>query len=342
MWSKRILECRGVQSIQHPNGFRNLPFTEHKVLPKVQIMVNNFTECEHEPSDATPLKYEQSVRPRRTHYACPECQKRFCVKAILDRHLRIHYATKSYPCPECEKYYTTKKGLLVHLQTHTDHGDFQSSECEKRFNAKGKCAIHRGTPFQQRPFRCTECNKSFTQKRNLIRHQRAHSSVALSQCKNSCSGNGHVTAATPHEGMLVQKSTVTVGGKDHFSHKPKENYRVPSNFVGHQKIYSGAMENLCSECEKTLQQIDHHIRLHRRRKGQRAYKCTACERIFTQNTQHILQERKNIVEGTGKTHTIVVRLLQVSIPNEYFILEHEESREFQIIIDAIQEKLKIK
>ncbi|KAJ1121745.1 hypothetical protein NDU88_000264 [Pleurodeles waltl] len=167
---------------------------------------------------------------------------------------------------------------------------------------------HQKVHSEENSYLCSECGKSYVWKQDLRRHPRTHTG----------------------------RSAVTKGKE---RHQCKRRFSVRSRC----SKQLGESETQCTDCAKTLSLINVHIKRHRGCKGKKPYRCIECENIFAQNTKHITQVRKKQTrQGIGKTHMIIARLLQVSCPNEYFILQQEEDKNIQLLEDAIRDKLSIK
>lgn len=315
------------------------------------------------------IKYHQSSHQNRTEYACSECKRSFLLRANLRKHLRKHMGLKPHPCTECEKTFNLKKELLEHLRTHLVQEPFQCTECEKRFHRRGHLTVHwrmhsGERPFQctecdrsfiqkvhlnrhlrvhsgERPYRCSKCGKTYTRKEYLIRHQRLHAEKSTKTKRKSLRGRqfryptfGHSFTKNnyfiSHQRKHKQKSALTMRGRLYQCDKHKNGIHVQSNFSDLLKAPNQDREDRCTYCKKTMRQINNHMRNHRFWKGVQPHQCTECEKSFAQNIHHLIEEKKHTGEKTRKTHMIIARLLEVSVPNEYFTLHNRNASNFQI------------
>ncbi|XP_069509212.1 zinc finger protein 182-like isoform X2 [Ambystoma mexicanum] len=294
IWSESNQEFVGKKTAQTQHGLSKPAHSNpYPGVPKLSVI--NYAEGGHN------LRYiKQLALSNRAHYECPECKKLFALKANLTRHLRIHTRPRPHKCTDCEKSFSIKKSLMHHLRTHSGERPFQCPECEKRFMTKGCLTVHLRTHSGKRPYHCTECKKTFIQKGHLSRHQSVH----LGQRPYVCSECGK---------SFAQKMQL-------ISHDRVHNSQCDEP----EKTYCEEQRTQCTECKKGLRQLSDHIRHHLKCKGEQLYKCSECENIFAQNTHHISQQRKHAGTRTGKTHMVIARQLEVSIPNEYFILRHGE------------------
>ncbi|XP_078538518.1 uncharacterized protein LOC144823664 isoform X2 [Lissotriton helveticus] len=116
----------------------------------------------------------QNTPPTQTPYSCTQCDKSYCLKTQLIRHMRIHSGVTGYACTACEKSFFTNTLLLKHYRTHTGERPHICTLCNKSFSRKdildGHLRIHSG----DKPYKCTDCERSFPWKSNLNHHRRKH------------------------------------------------------------------------------------------------------------------------------------------------------------------------
>ncbi|XP_057705030.1 zinc finger protein 37-like isoform X4 [Corythoichthys intestinalis] len=106
----------------------------------------------------------------RKPFACSVCEKRFTVKAELDRHARAHTREKPFACPFCDKRFRLNHQLTSHLSIHTGEKPFACSLCNKRFRWNNQITRHMSTHTGEKPFASPFCEKKFTKKGNLDVH----------------------------------------------------------------------------------------------------------------------------------------------------------------------------
>lgn len=348
--AEKVVGCESIVNMSSHSNLRHL-------LPKMNVLIRSNVEF------LKLLKYHQATHPGRTQYVCPVCQKSFCLKTTLTKHLRTHVKFGPSPCPKsenifsikncvrhltrylgdeflqhtkCEKSLSTRRRLISHKANHASHRCFQCTEYEQRVVRKKNVNRLQKTHTDAGSFQCTECEKSFNQKGLLRRHQRVHSEENSYHCNECGKSYAWKQDLRRHQRTHTGKSALTKGERRHQCGRSISTQSPCNDQLGESKT-------LCSDCAKTLSQINVHIKRHRGCKGKKPYRCIECENIFAQNTHHITQERKkHTAEGIGKTHMIIARLLEVSAPNEYFILQQEEDTNIEILEDAIREKLSIK
>lgn len=110
---------------------------------------------------------------------CEQCQKSFCNKAKLQRHMFTHIPKELYTvsCYKCLKRFPSKYHFLVHLKIAHSDTDHTCSDCGKVFKHQTSLRKH----FRQvhcpdddtddtRCFICDICKKSFKYKNSLEAH----------------------------------------------------------------------------------------------------------------------------------------------------------------------------
>lgn len=110
---------------------------------------------------------------------CEKCQKSFCNKAKLQRHLFTHIPKELYTvsCYNCFKRFPSKYHFLVHLRiTHSDL-NHTCSVCGKVYKHQTSLTNHfrrehcsGGKLDNPRRFICDICNKTFKYKNSLEAH----------------------------------------------------------------------------------------------------------------------------------------------------------------------------
>lgn len=118
------------------------------------------------------LIHEQSTRLATNRYLCNICQKEFCLKGDLTRHLNSHNGIKPYECEHCRKTFTLKSNLRQHLTTHQTDKNFSCMLCGKQFGNRRNLNLHMKRHEQARAnFTCTKCGRSFLAKSDHFFHQ---------------------------------------------------------------------------------------------------------------------------------------------------------------------------
>ncbi|XP_035221818.1 zinc finger protein 37-like [Stegodyphus dumicola] len=147
------------------------------------------------------LIHEQSTRLASNRYLCNICQKEFCLKGDLTRHLNSHNGVKPYECEHCNKTFTLKSNLRQHLTTHRVDKSFACPMCSKSFGNRRNLNLHLRRHEQARAnFTCTKCGRSFLAKSDHFFHDCMKDETSTSPLENSrtpVSTNTVINNATP-------------------------------------------------------------------------------------------------------------------------------------------------
>ncbi|XP_078504821.1 uncharacterized protein LOC144763256 [Lissotriton helveticus] len=216
-----------------------------------------------------------------------------------------------YSCAECTKTFSAKTSVTRHRRTHTGERPFQCTECEKKFIQNGDLIRHQRSHSGERPYTCTECDKSFGQRGHLRNHQVIHN-------KNK------------NLGMLnIRQGTTTKEQKKYFCTEQENNIREQIYINDHQKNHTSKKTHLSSECEKALQWKDDVITHCITTSGNLTSSCRQNDESFVQNVNLLVKQKMLGEDRTGKTHTIMVKLIEVTIINDYFVQRIVDSEECQ-------------
>lgn len=132
------------------------------------------------------LIHEQSTRLASNRYLCNICQKEFCLKGDLTRHLNSHNGIKPYECEHCNKTFTLKSNLRQHLTTHQVDKNFACPMCSKSFGNRRNLNLHLRRHEQARAnFTCTKCGRSFLAKSDHFFHECVKNETSSSSTENS-------------------------------------------------------------------------------------------------------------------------------------------------------------
>ncbi|CAH0395446.1 unnamed protein product [Bemisia tabaci] len=161
------------------------------------------------------IRHHEVIEEGRT--ICSECQRRFCSKQALKRHLsstehlqnvrRKGKGSSSqagdpdaddeaveggqYECdrPGCTKAYDTDKKLRKHIRQHEviEEGKTICPKCQRRFSSRANLRRHQEStghfqapspPREPKKFQCPECDRSYDRKSTLKEHLKSHEGKA--------------------------------------------------------------------------------------------------------------------------------------------------------------------
>ncbi|XP_045783799.1 zinc finger protein 91-like [Maniola jurtina] len=90
------------------------------------------------------LKYHMTKHTGQKDFQCDVCEKRFRIKAFLDKHKETHMAMtvrRLYTCAVCDKSFTCQSSLNRHVWIHRGKS-FKCEICEKAFSNASERNCH--------------------------------------------------------------------------------------------------------------------------------------------------------------------------------------------------------
>ncbi|XP_044743370.1 gastrula zinc finger protein XlCGF57.1-like [Chrysoperla carnea] len=136
--------------------------------------------------------------------ACPECDKVFANKIILERHIYHKHtddgsATKFY-CKICNKGLGSKGTLSTHMRiTHSEAKKIECHICGKAYKLVSHVNVHiKSAHMDIRPHICQTCSKAFHSKSELKNHMRTHTGERPFPCHICGKAFGFKTVLKTH------------------------------------------------------------------------------------------------------------------------------------------------
>ena len=176
---------------------------------------------------------------------CKTCQKRFCLKRDLRKHVVIHNITEKFECNICNKQYKCKRNLGEHMAMHGEpRFKCTVEDCDRMFQTKKTLRRHIESHNTERNFKCDICDKSFRSNQVLKCHKGIHAK------SHKCEHCGKLYATV----TLLRSHQINIHGRE-----------APFR---------------CSVCGKgspSQMQLTNHLRTHT---GERPYPCDVCGKSF--------------------------------------------------------------
>uniref|UniRef100_A0A8D8MFJ7 Zinc finger protein Xfin n=1 Tax=Culex pipiens TaxID=7175 RepID=A0A8D8MFJ7_CULPI len=185
---------------------------------------------------------------------------------------------QSFHCPVCDKSFTCNRKYYTHQRRHRDQA-YTCITCKKSFKEKFELErhvkqVHRERPKRAPPamkFHCSECDKTFTLEKLYKNHMVRHGE-RIFKC------------------TLCPKSFVLKCDLRKHEKCGHKIFNKETTDCAESKMVDPALH--CVECNKYFIQRDtylNHVRRHRRRK-EGAFRCEACQKVFTNNYEMTLHE----------------------------------------------------
>jgi uncharacterized C2H2 Zn-finger protein len=107
---------------------------------------------------------------------CPDCDKRFRLRAGYNQHIKVVHKKERYPCKVCGKDFYSKQALTTHMNMHMGLKPFQCDQCEAAFAGLDSLCKHKRRACKGGVMEatCHICGKEFPRKETLVDHMKQH------------------------------------------------------------------------------------------------------------------------------------------------------------------------
>ncbi|KAB0800398.1 hypothetical protein PPYR_06138, partial [Photinus pyralis] len=154
-------------------------------VPQVETDVFPCPQCERSFPLKQLLEIHLQNHRRERSFGCDECGRKFFTKYDLGKHILTHSSLKPFSCVVCNKTFSRESLLHRHEKIHIDVPKYLCTFCDRTFLTREDLDMHSEKHKKKRPFACRLCNKSFVFKQGLERHELTHADQKPHKC-NYC------------------------------------------------------------------------------------------------------------------------------------------------------------
>ena len=237
-------------------------------------------------------------KPRKTHFACPQCNVRFAYSLEFTNHMqREHNVEKPHRCKRCSECFPTENQLKLHRKQHSPVEEFhECTVCLKIFPTGRRLRAHRATHTREeryRPlkrYRCEICGEEFAKNYFLQIHLNYHRGKKPYQCFLCEESFFTKPERRAHYKKCIAKKKWFLcelcGGR----------FGSVSSLRKHERVHSGEKPHQCRFCDKTFSRTN-TLRIHERQHtGETPYVCDQCGSGFKQRVSLVthMKSKHNI------------------------------------------------
>ncbi|CAL8114648.1 unnamed protein product [Orchesella dallaii] len=238
-------------------------------------------------------KHVKNVHKKIKNYWCVFCEKQFCTKDSLDRHIIYHIGEKHFWCNMCDYEFSGKETLEIHHKQHNKKQHYKKYRCEtcsKSFDYKRNLMRHLQTHnlSRPRPYVCTICNTDFITFNSLQKHSRVvHQKIQKYSCVFCEKQFGCLSSLNRH---IIGH----VGEKHFFCDICDKEFMRRNLLRDHKMLHTKQTLFKCSQCSKAFLSLA-SLQVHRLNHEPKSFQCIICRKMFASNKHlesHILKHIK--------------------------------------------------
>ncbi|XP_045773486.1 zinc finger protein 883-like [Maniola jurtina] len=231
-------------------------------------------------------KIKVGLKSQGTYY-CGYCDKRFALKTLLRRHMKLHTEDRPFKCTQCSQCYTRQDQLVMHMSKHDGKKRYVCNLCNKAFTQLCSLKDHKRTHTGETPFLCSQCGKGFSNNSNLRQHLKRHTGLKPFSCnlcpKSFCTKGQMKSHMDTHTGVHPYKC-----------HQCGAAFTKTNSLKKHAMIHLGVKPFACDNCSMRFSSKDHLKRHQRTHTGEKPYRCPHCSRAFTQSNDLVKHVRTHL------------------------------------------------
>ncbi|CAL4096264.1 unnamed protein product [Meganyctiphanes norvegica] len=242
------------------------------------IVNENFSNSDHDPIQHVEVPLKQEVNEQEDQngeyvekpFVCTDCECRFSMETLLNRHIQNHRHECSLSCPSGSFQTSNKEALDQPKSLHKDAPQFTCSKCnfgcsdENDFNAHTilhsketlySCEIcdytsnrkdhfksHTLRHSNDKPYACSECEYKSGQQKDLKRHMYIHTEEKpynCHLCDYKSTNNSH----------LKEHMVIHTGDKPYSCSLCEFRCAWPKGLKRHMLKHTGKMPFACADCD---------------------------------------------------------------------------------------------